>query len=105
MDVQKTQRRNLLRLSAQEGRASLTKLHSDLKKTLTRKTTVSFDGAEVHRIETASLQLLASFWEERRENNRSTEWQAISEELGKAIHLHGLQNILEVRSEREVPRC
>ena len=31
--------------------------------------------------------------------------QAISEELGKAIHLHGLQSILEVRSEREVPRC
>ena len=100
---QKTERRNLLRLSAREGSANLTRLHKDLKKMLARKTTVSLDGAEVSRIETTSLQLILSFWRERREKNRTTEWQAISEELGKTIHLHGMQSSLEVRSDGEVP--
>lgn len=57
---------------------------------------VTVDAAAVQRIDTAAVQLLAAFVRDRRLAGRDVHWRAPSAALAGAVHLLGMDSMLQL---------
>jgi phospholipid transport system transporter-binding protein len=71
-------------------------LKSGLAKLLEHPDAVTLDISAVQRIDTAGLQLIASFVRERAAHGRRIEWQGAAPAFSTAADLLGLSSLLQV---------
>ncbi|WP_243733017.1 STAS domain-containing protein [Luteimonas yindakuii] len=57
---------------------------------------LAVDGAGVQRVHTASLQVLAAWWQARTLHARETRWAEIGEPLRAAVRTLGLDSALAI---------
>jgi ABC-type transporter Mla MlaB component len=74
--------------------STIQSLHEELIQRLQAVGSVSLDGRDIQRPNTAMLQLLASFARELQEQSRSIEWVGQSEPLSRAASALGLASTL-----------
>ena len=75
--------------------SSVTDMHKEMKK-LFENETVILDGADVERIDAASLQLILSFIQEAKVNNVDVSWRSPSSVLSNSAKLLGMEDALQL---------
>ena len=73
------------------------KLHQDLQSRI-EVPDLQIDGTAVHQIDTAAVQLLASFFADRAEAGLITAWSGVSDELRQVSQLLGVSQALSLSS-------
>ncbi|HLU62745.1 MAG TPA: STAS domain-containing protein [Gammaproteobacteria bacterium] len=76
-------------------------LHDRLEALLESARRVELDGAELERVDTAFLQLLAAFRRDARERGIDVEWRAAAPELRRVTALLGLEDVLEFEQQQQ----
>ena len=92
----KAQRRNSgsLALAADCSLPQAAALRSKLARLVTRVSTVTLDASAVTRVDTASLQLLVAFVQDRRKRGREVVWRNVAPAFHEAADLLGLSAAL-----------
>jgi anti-anti-sigma regulatory factor len=88
-----------IELSRRLDIADAVALHRDLLATIGKPGPVELDGTRVEGIDTAILQLLASFWRVATECGKACSWLGISPQLARAAHLTGLAEGMHLPSQ------
>ncbi len=86
---------SIVKLRDVQDISQVAELHQQLT-TLINNTDIVFDGAEVERIDAASLQLLSCVFKQAQKYGTRVSWQASSDSLKKAANLLGLTDVLEL---------
>ena len=71
-------------------------LHHEMEEILTKNSATVIDASELQRIDTAVLQLLASFMKSMSAANLSVSWGGVTDELIAAAKLLGLEQVLSL---------
>ena len=87
-----------LALPAECAIASAQSLRKSLMKRLSDRANVQIDASAVQRVDTASLQVMAAFVRDRRNDGRSFEWLGVPACLTEAATLLDLTNALGLAS-------
>lgn len=74
-------------------------LHKELDALLARAQRVELDGAELERVDTAFLQLLAAFRRDAKARGVAVEWRGAAPELRRVTALLGLSEALDFEHE------
>ena len=88
--------RSRIVLAEQISIAQVAALHQTLREVLTAGGGVGLDGSGVREIDTAALQLLASFWQSTNVLGVDCTWQGISQSLRRTAKLLGLTEALQL---------
>ena len=81
--------------------ADASSLKSGLSKLLEEPGTVTLDIGSVQRIDTAGLQVIAAFIQERGSHGREVQWRGSAPALSAAAKLLGLDALLKLASPAE----
>jgi ABC-type transporter Mla MlaB component len=76
--------------------ADATSLKSELAKLLDESDVVTLDISAIRRIDTAGLQVIATFVRERESHGRQVQWQGAAPALSTAARLLGLSSLLKL---------
>ncbi len=76
--------------------AKVETLHHEMEEVLKLVTPITINAGEVSRVDTASLQLFASFFKSMRAAEAEVTWEAASDELRAAAKLAGLEQALNL---------
>lgn len=86
---------SIIKLNDVQDISQVGELHKRLSGLL-NETDIVFDGADVERIDTASLQLLTSVFMHAETYGSSVSWQSSSDALKKSAYLLGLTQVLKL---------
>jgi ABC-type transporter Mla MlaB component len=81
--------------------ADVALLKSDLAKLLDEPEVVILDVSTVQRIDTAGLQVIATFIRERESHSRQVQWRGHAAALASAVKLLGLSALLKLPATEE----
>jgi len=80
-----------------EGAMSIAKaegLHQQLEAALREYSCIEIDASEVSRVDTAIVQLLASFLTDAENSGVQVSWRSVSDEMKEGVRLLGMDQIL-----------